>query len=124
MRRFSAGKLESAFPTHRDEFRRPAFVIVTASDFAWLTVERKDLAEQNFGMSIDEKVACAVNVIFGAAVGFVVYLFALGGFKFLLMSRPGSWWNGWGAFFLCVAGGGLVGWLGYRNRHKIGRAHV
>ena len=30
-------------------------------------------------MSIDEKIACGINVVFGAAVGFAVYAIGLGG---------------------------------------------
>ena len=40
-------------------------------------------------MSIDEKITCGINVAFGAAPGFAIYFFALGGYSFLLMPRGG-----------------------------------
>jgi hypothetical protein len=69
-------------------------------------------------MSIDEKIACGINVAFGAALGFAIYFLGLGGYSFLLMSRGGHWWNGWGAFWICVGGGGVAGFLSYKNRLK------
>jgi hypothetical protein len=69
-------------------------------------------------MSIDEKIACGINVAFGAALGFAIYFLGLGGYSFLLMSRGGHWWNGWGAFWICVGGGGMAGFLSYKNRLK------
>jgi hypothetical protein len=73
---------------------------------------------QSWVMSIDEKIACGINVAFGAALGFAIYFLALGGYSFLLMSRPGHWWNGWGAFFICVGGGAVAGFHTYQNRLK------
>jgi hypothetical protein len=69
-------------------------------------------------VSFDEKIACLINVVFGAAVGFVIYFLPLGGFGPLLTSKGGHWWNGSGAFWICVGGGGLVGFLSYQNRLK------
>ena len=74
--------------------------------------------DQNGVMSIDEKIACGINVAFGAALGFAIYFLALGGYSFLLMSRPGHWWNGWGAFWVCVGGGAVAGFHTYQNRLK------
>jgi|SRR3954469_888088 hypothetical protein len=67
-------------------------------------------------MSIDEKIACGINVVFGAAVGFGFYAIGLGGLWWLITSRNPHWWNGWIAFLLCVGGGGVIGFLMYKNR--------
>lgn len=69
-------------------------------------------------MSLDEKIACFINTAFGAGVGFAIYFFFLGGFRFLLTSKGAYWGNGWISFFVCVGGGGYVGFLSYRNRMK------
>jgi hypothetical protein len=67
-------------------------------------------------MGLDEKIACMINVVFGAGIGFVIYFFPLGGFGPLLTSRGGRWWNGSGAFWICVGGGALIGFVSYKNR--------
>jgi len=69
-------------------------------------------------VSLDEKIACFINIAFGAALGFAIYFLPLGGFGPLLMSRGAHWWNGAGAFCICVGGGGLVGFMSYKNRLK------
>jgi hypothetical protein len=67
-------------------------------------------------MSIDEKIACGINVVFGAAVGFAVYAIGLGGLFWLIASRNAHWWNGWTALFLCVGAGAFIGYRMYTNR--------
>ncbi|HEY6229490.1 MAG TPA: hypothetical protein VI282_20385 [Verrucomicrobiae bacterium] len=79
-------------------------------------IELRAHSAQPPGMSIDEKIACAINVVFGAAVGFGFYAIGLGGLWWLISSRNPHWWNGWIAFFLCVGGGGFIGYRMYTNR--------
>jgi hypothetical protein len=69
-------------------------------------------------MSWDEKIACLVNVAFGAALGLPVFMFGLGGYRFLFLGKSTHWWNGWPGLLLCVGIGALGGWFSYRNRLK------
>jgi hypothetical protein len=66
----------------------------------------------------DEKIAYLINALFGAALGIAIYLFGLGGFRFLLMSRPPAhWWSGWLGFCICVGASAAAGAYSYKNRH-------
>src|SRR3954463_14263109 len=96
-------------PTHRSA--RSSTTVAIASEFA-----RRRFETHDAGMSIDEKIACGINVVFGAAVGFGFYAIGLGGLWWLITSRNPHWWNGWIAFLLCVGGGGVIGFLMYKNR--------
>jgi hypothetical protein len=67
-------------------------------------------------MSLDEKIACGINVVFGAALGFGIYAIGLGGLFWLITSRNPHWWNGWIALMVCVGGGAFIGFRMYTNR--------
>jgi hypothetical protein len=69
-------------------------------------------------VSIDEKIACSINALFGAALGFAIYFLPLSGWRFLFTKRGGEWWNGWAAFLVCVGGGALIGVMSYVKRHE------
>ena len=57
---------------------------------------------------LEDKIIMAFWGVFGAALGFLIYLFGLGGMKFLVMNRPAKPWNGLTALIICVVLG--LGW--------------
>lgn len=68
--------------------------------------------------ALEEKLGYAFYAVFGAGVGFVVFLMALGGWSFVFTGRASKPWNGLVALLICVAIGGGWGTVAYRYRHQ------
>ena len=69
-------------------------------------------------MSWDEKIAGFVNAAIGGALGLPVFMFALGGHRFIFLGKSTHWWNGFPGLLLCVGVGALCGWISFKNSHK------
>jgi hypothetical protein len=68
-------------------------------------------------MSVDEKVACAVNAIVGGILGGAIFFGGFAGFD-LLIGASTAWWNGWIGLVCCVVAGAAVGVVSYFQRHE------
>src|SRR5688572_26143107 len=68
-------------------------------------------------MSLDEKVACAVNAAVGGVLGVAIFLAVFGGMDFLA-GKSTAWWNGWPGLLLSVVVGSAVGVISYVQRHS------
>ena len=66
----------------------------------------------------EDKLICAVWGAFGAFLGFLVFMMALGGWRFVFIGRATKPWNGPVALFICVAIGCGWGLLAYKFRHR------
>jgi len=49
---------------------------------------------------VEDKIIFAFYAVFGATIGFVIFAFALGGWRFLLTDRPAKSWNGLAALII------------------------
>ena len=65
-------------------------------------------------MSVDERVACAVNGIVGGVAGAGIFFSGLGWMDFWDRNSM-AWWIG---FLMCTLLGGLVGVVSYFQRHQ------
>jgi len=68
--------------------------------------------------ALEEKLGYAFYAVFGAGVGFVVFLMALGGWSFVFTGQASKPWNGLGALLICLVIGGGWGLVAYRYRHQ------
>ena len=57
------------------------------------------------------------HVVFGAGIGFIIYLFALEGWGFVMTGKTDRPWNGLAALVLCCVAGGVIGLISYRVSH-------
>jgi hypothetical protein len=67
---------------------------------------------------VEDKIIFAFYGVFGATIGFVIFAFALGGWRFLLTDRPAKPWNGLAALIVCVCLGGSWGLLSYKYKDR------
>lgn len=67
---------------------------------------------------LEEKLSYAFYAVFGAGVGFVVFLMALGGWSLVFTGQASKPWNGLGALLICLVIGGGWGLVAYRYRHQ------
>jgi len=68
--------------------------------------------------NLEDKIIMAFWGVFGAALGFLIYLFGLGGMKFLVMNRPAKPWNGLTALVICVVLGLDWGLVSYKFKDR------
>jgi len=65
-----------------------------------------------------DKLVCAMFGLFGAALGFLVYAMALGGWRFVLLGHATKAWNGLAGLIISCAVGGVLGLVSYRFRDR------
>jgi hypothetical protein len=65
---------------------------------------------------LDKKIVSLVHALFGAFLGFLVFTFALGGWRFVFTGRSQSTWRGPFGLLICIAIGGMLGWIAYKFR--------
>ena len=68
--------------------------------------------------SADEKIVAVLHPLFGAILGFVVFTFAFGGWRYVFTGSARSAFIGFPGLVLCLAIGAVLGWLAYRHRHR------
>src|ERR1043166_7394163 len=56
--------------------------------------------------------------LFGAALGFVIFMFGLGGWRFVFTGHSTAPWNGLVALIMCCGLGGGWGLVSYRFRDR------
>jgi hypothetical protein len=67
---------------------------------------------------LEDKIMFAFYGLFGAALGFLIFAAALGGWRYLLTNRPAKPWNGLVALILCSALGCGWGLLSYKFKDR------
>ena len=67
---------------------------------------------------LDDKIIFAFYGLFGAALGFLIFAVALGGWIFLLTDRPAKPWNGLAALIICLALGCGWGLISYKFKDR------
>lgn len=67
---------------------------------------------------LDKKIVAALFPLLGMFLGFLVFTFGLGGWRYTFTGRSRSWWIGPWGLLLFLAVGGVLGWLSYRHRDR------
>ena len=67
---------------------------------------------------LEDKIIFAFYGLFGAALGFLIFAAALGGWRFLLTDRPAKPWNGLAALIICTGLGCGWGLLSYKFKDR------
>ena len=69
----------------------------------------------------EDKIFLAFYGVFGTFLGFLIFMFGLGGWRFVFTGRPTRPWNGLIALILCTVICGGWGLLSYKLRnHEFG----
>jgi hypothetical protein len=68
--------------------------------------------------NLEDKIIFAFYGVFGAAISFLVFVMALGGWRFVLTGHSTRPWNGPVALFICLAIGLGWGLLSYKFRDR------
>jgi hypothetical protein len=68
-------------------------------------------------MKLEDKVMFAAFGLFGAAIGLLIFMFALGGDSYVFTGTATRSWNGLPALIICCAVGAGLGMLSYRFSH-------
>ena len=66
----------------------------------------------------EDKIILAFYGLFGGALGFLIFTFGLGGWRFLLTNRTAKPWNGLAALIICCTLGFGWGLLSYKYRNR------
>lgn len=66
----------------------------------------------------EDRIMFAFYGLFGAAIGFLIFAVALGGWRFLLTQDPAEPWNGLTALILCTALGAGWGLFAYQFKDR------
>src|SRR6187200_106595 len=67
-------------------------------------------------MASDEKIVVIFFALFGAAIGCVIFFFAVDGMG-LPAGRPTVWWKGWPGLLFSAGVGAVAGGISYKLRH-------
>jgi hypothetical protein len=67
---------------------------------------------------LDETIVVVFHTLFGAFLGFLVFMFGIGGLLSLFTEPSEATWLGPVGLFVCPGVGGLLGWFAYRHRHR------
>jgi len=68
--------------------------------------------------NLEDKIIIAFYCVFGAAIGFLVFAMALGGWRFVFTGHSTRLWNGLVALLVCLAIGLGCGFLSYKFRNR------
>jgi hypothetical protein len=66
----------------------------------------------------DDKLIGAFYCVFGGVLGFLIFMMALGGWRFVFLGHASHSWNGLLALLLCVGIGGGWGLVSYKYRDR------
>jgi hypothetical protein len=66
---------------------------------------------------IDQKIVALLYALFGSFLAFLVFTFALGGWRFVFTGKSMTILRGPVGLFISIALGAVLGWLSYRHRH-------
>jgi hypothetical protein len=67
---------------------------------------------------LDERIVAACYPLFGTFLAFLVFTFAMGGWRYVFTGRPHSLLLGPLGLLLSIGIGATLGWLCYRHRHR------
>ena len=67
---------------------------------------------------LEDKIMFVLYGLFGAFLGFLIFMMALGGWRFVFMGRATKPWNGPVALFICLAIGFGWGLISYKFRNR------
>jgi len=68
--------------------------------------------------NLEDKIILLFYGLFGGFLGFLIFAMALGGWRYLLTSRPAKPWNGLVALIICSALGFGWGLVSYKFRNR------